>query len=647
MILSMSKIEIIGPRRHFYDVLAALHRLGTVHLEDISKKIEPGEMLMRRMEIDQEMEERRQELEAIKVRVNPLVETLDPERKLEFPEEERNLFYQEHWQASCDELKQNIENILKEVEKSTKELAERKNSLENEFAALTKYKNIARKIHPLASQLVALEDFETVALLVEKKFKGVLEVIRDELAKITKGQFELISSDVDEDTTVALIVFNKAYSEPVNAFLWAEKVNQVRLPEEFADMPFEDAFHKMTTRLEELPSELNKVKVELKKLSGEWLAKLVAVKDILEDRCGELQVAYYAGQTDYTFVIQGWVPTKYLRQLKKSLQKEFGERVVVSELPLSHEELEEAPVVLENPRWARPFQDVINLFGSPRYGTIDPTTLVAFFYPVFFGFIIGDMGYGLTLFLLCLLARYKWGKVYFIRIATSLLMLAGVSATIFGFLFGEVFGELPKDLKLIQEVKVLGITLPFDRMHGMMSYMILAVALGCAHLILGYIIGIINAWREKITGHVLEKIGFLLLFLCLFFFVAYLGKFFRFADALMALSAILGLVFILWGAGGLGLAHLPSFFSNIFSYIRLMALGVAGVVLAVVANDLGRVAGSFWAGFLIAALLHTINLIVHSFSSTIHSLRLNLLEFFNKFYEPGGRAYRPFKQSGR
>jgi vacuolar-type H+-ATPase subunit I/STV1 len=73
MILSMSKVEIIGPRRHFYDVLAALHRIGTVHLEDVSKKIEPGEMLMRRMEIDQEMEERRKELEAIKVRVDYLI----------------------------------------------------------------------------------------------------------------------------------------------------------------------------------------------------------------------------------------------------------------------------------------------------------------------------------------------------------------------------------------------------------------------------------------------------------------------------------------------------------------------------------------------------------------------------------------------
>jgi V/A-type H+-transporting ATPase subunit I len=602
---------------------------------------------MRRMEIDQEMEERRKELEAIKVRVDSLIETLDPERKLAFSEEEKKLFYQEHGQAGCDELKQSIENVLRDVEKSTKELAEKKNSLENEFATLTKYKNIVRKIHPLASQLVTLEDFETVALLVEKKFKGVLEIIREEVAKITKGQFELVSADVDEDTTAALMVFSKAYSEPVNAFLWAEKVNQVRLPEEFSDMPFEDAFNKMTSRLEELPSELNKVKAELRKLSSKWLGKLVAIKDILEDRCGELQVAYFAGQTDYTFVIQGWIPTKYLKQLRKSLLKEFGERVVISELPLSHEELEEAPVVLENPRWARPFQDVINLFGSPRYGTIDPTVLVAFFYPVFFGFIIGDMGYGLTLFLLCLLARRKWGKIYFVRITTSLLMLAGISATIFGFFFGEVFGELPTDLKLVQEVNVLGITLPFNRMHGMMPYMLLAVALGCAHLILGYIIGIVNAWREKAKGHMIEKIGFLLLFFFLFFFVAYVAKLFHYADALMALSAVLGLVFILWGAGAMGLAHLPSFFSNIFSYIRLMALGVAGVVLAIVANELGRVAGSVWAGLLIAVLLHTINLIVHSFSSTIHSLRLNLLEFFNKFYEPGGRAYQPFKRAGR
>ncbi len=97
----------------------------------------------------------------------------------------------------------------------------------------------------------------------------------------------------------------------------------------------------------------------------------------------------------------------------------------------------------------------------------------------------------------------------------------------------------------------------------------------------------------------------------------------------------------------MGIIHIPSTISNIFSYARLMALGVAGVLLADVANQLSGTVGSIWVGILLALFLHLINIVVHSFSSTIHSIRLNVIEFFGKFYESGGRQYKPFKRIGR
>ncbi len=647
MILAMSKVQIVGPRRLFYDTLAVLHNLGVLHIEDVAKKIPPGEMLLRRMEVDEETECKRKELEALRSRVNSLVKALEPSEKFEISEEEEKRYYTEHWRATAEELRKEVERVLQEVEEKTRELAEKKTKLETEMATLQKYQSVMEKIKPLASQLVTLEGFDTVALLIDRKYKGVLDLIREEVGKITKNQFELVSADVDERTTAALLVFNKTYSEAVNAFLWAEKVNQVRLPEELADKPFDEAYEAMKTRLKELPQEIEEVRSELQELSKEWYSRLRAIQNLLSDRINELSVVHLAGQTDYTFVIEGWIPKKYLKKLCQTLSKEFGDKVVVTEIPVSHEELEEAPVVLENPAWAKPFEEVLNLFGLPRYGTIDPTQLLAIFYPIFFGFIIGDVGYGLILVLLSLWAKKKMGSIYFVRVIASMLLLAGTMAMFWGFLFGEAFGDLPARFHLLKEVEIFGITIPFERSHLLMPYLYMAVGIGVAHIVLGLVLGMINAAREHARGHFIEKAGFILLLVA----AALLGtasmKIVPLGGPVGFLLLVVALFLIVRGGGFMGIIHIPSTISNIFSYARLMALGVAGVLLADVANQLAGSIGSIWVGILIAFFLHLINIVVHSFSSTIHSVRLNVIEFFDKFYEPGGRRYKPFKRSGR
>ncbi len=647
MILAMSKVQIVGPRRFFYDTLATLHNLGVLHIEDVAKKIPAGEMILRRMEVDEETEARKKELETLQSRINTLLKALEPTEGREISPQERERFYKEYWKATCEMLREEVEKVLSEVESRTKELAEKKARLESELATLRKYQNIMEKIKPLAGQLVALEGFSTVALLIDRKYKGVLDLIREEVGKITKNQFELISADLDEKTTTALLVFNKTYTEAVNAFLWAEKVNQVRLPEEFAEKPFDEAYESMKVRLKELPEKIKEVREELGELSRKWYTQLLAIRDVLTDRCSELSVVHLAGQTDYTFVVEGWIPKKHMKKLTQTLSKEFGDKVVVAELPLSHQEIEEAPVVLENPSWAKPFEEILNLFGLPRYGTVDPTQLLAIFYPLFFGFIIGDVGYGLILVLLSLWAKKKMAKVYFVRVVASMLLLAGVMAIFWGFLFGEAFGDLPARFHLLREVTIGGFTIPFERSHLLMPYLFMAIGIGVAHILLGLVLGIINALREGSRGHLIEKAGFILLLVAAFFIGVSSVKILPLGGPVGFLLLLASLFLIVRGGGFMGIIHIPSTISNIFSYARLMALGVAGVLLADVANQLSGTVGSIWVGILLALFLHLINIVVHSFSSTIHSIRLNVIEFFGKFYESGGRQYKPFKRIGR
>ncbi len=199
-------------------------------------------------------------------------------------------------------------------------------------------------------------------------------------------------------------------------------------------------------------------------------------------------------------------------------------------------------------------------------------------------------------------------------------------------------------------VKVL-FELPFNRgdIGGyLVPYMFLAVGVGFGHILLGLILGFLNAVREKARRHAIENLGFIILLVSILFLVLAIQKvipeIFTSVPVLLILVAF-GL--IVYGGGGTAILHLPTIISNIASYLRLMALGLAGLILAVIANQLGGMFSNIFLGLLVALSIHLLNIVVHSFSATIHAMRLNIVEFFGKFVAYGGKPYKPFKKAGR
>lgn len=656
MIVSMAKVEIIGPKKYFYDVLSFLHQLGNIHIEDMSKKIKPGDMLVRKMEVDEETAERRRELESLMIKINSILSSLETEETAKaVTDMEKKRHYYEFWREDCEKLKGEVDKLISELEEKTRGLATSKEQLQHEQASLAKYETIVEKIKPLAKQLVALEGFKTVALLIDRKYKAVLELIHSELSRITKDQFELVSADIDEDTTAALLVFNKIYSEPVNSFLWAENVNQVRLPDELADMPFDEALMKIKERRMKLPEELAKVREQLSEISKDWFAKLMAIRDVLNDRCKEFQVVHQFGQTDYTFVVEGWIPRKAIKKTEKALQKEFGDRVVINEMPVSHHELEEAPVFMDNPKWAKPFELLINLLQKPRYGTVDPTPFMAIFFPIFFGMMLGDVVYGA----LTILFGYWLGRRFTSprgQSAAQILYYCGTSSMLFGFLYGEFFGNLGEIVfhkyhwPFFREFHIGSITfeMPVNRIKLIFPMIYLTIGLGIGHVLLGLILAIINAVREKARKHVFENVGMIVVVVAAVVYgLSSLTK--LLPTGLKNPSSILliiGFLLLLYGGGIMGVIHVVGTASNIMSYVRLMAIGLSSAILANVANKLGDMGGNIILGIFIAAIFHAIALILGIFSPSIHSFRLHLVEFFGKFYQSGGKEYQPFKRIG-
>lgn len=648
MLLSMSRVQIVGSKRLFYDTLNVVHYLGVLQIEDLSKKISPGDMLMRRMEVDEEAQRGHAQLERLLGQISSILTTVKPEEQDDAKIQKKvHESYDVIWRSSCEDLATDCTEIIKKLTGSTRDMATHKEDLERELASLLKYETIVKKLYPLAPQLYRLEGFEAVALLINKKYGAVLDLIRSEIGKITKKQFELISAEVDEDTIAAIILFKKAYSAQVHNFLWAEKVNQVRLPESLADKPFDEILDHIKARKTEIPMEVMRIREKLDGVAEKWYVRLLVLKQAVRDKLDELEMPAQLGQTDFTFVINGWVPTKYMDKLRNTLNDEFGGKVHIEELPLTQEAREEAPVVFENPWWVKPFELVMHIWPPPRYGTIDPTPFVAIFFPAFFGMIVGDIGIGAILLLAAIFLRWKYRKLMpWVDPVSQIFIMGSISAIIFGFIYGELFGNVLELNHLIREIHILGVKLPLNRLEMIIPMLGLCVAVGAVQVILGLILGVINAVREKAQKHVIEKIGMLVVLFAILVIVAAIAMELKVLMTPAFVAIWIGLILLVYGGGFMGIIEVFGTLANIFSYLRILAIGLAGAILAMVANELIGSMGSIYIGITVALLLHGLNIALAVFSPTIHSLRLNFIEFFKQFVETGGQEYHPFKRIG-
>jgi V/A-type H+-transporting ATPase subunit I len=493
-----------------------------------------------------------------------------------------------------------------------------------------------------------------VALLVERRYKGALDQLKQELDKITHGQCEIVTSDVDEDTTAAIVVFSRVHGEAVHKFLAMENVNQIRLPSDLQDMPYDAAYEALRERRKELPEQLKKVSEELKAMSERWQLKLATIRDVLIDRTQEIDAVHMFGRTNYAFVITGWMPVKDLPRLRNEMASRWGEDIVITQMEIAEDEYGDTPVALENPKVIQPFQKLLGVYGMPRYGTVDPTVMLFLFYPLFFGMIVGDVGYGLIMLSIVLWLRFKFRENPVIQIATSILGPAATMVVAFGFVYGELLGSLLAEPYAEFVGGLTGGILPFQRSHDevVIPFMYVALATGVVHVLLGLTMGIINAVRTKSRKHLYEKGGILVFIVAILIAMAItvalrdFGTWAVWGQAVFAVIAAGGFVFAVRGGGVMGVVETMESVAHIASYLRIMAVGLAGAIFAEAVNEIVAGTVNVVLAAIIGILLHGLNFIIASFSPTIHALRLNFLEFFGKFYETGNRQYQPFTKTG-
>jgi V/A-type H+-transporting ATPase subunit I len=292
--------------------------------------------------------------------------------------------------------------------------------------------------------------------------------------------------------------------------------------------------------------------------------------------------------------------------------------------------------MLENRGVVRAFEPLASFVSLPRYGTLDPTPAVALAFPVFVGLMVGDAAYGLVLLAVLVLARRRWGSSPAMAILWPVGVLAAVSTIFFGILFGEWLGTTGHLLLGIEP-------LWFDRAEGPLPLLVLALSIGFGQIVLGLILGIANATALRERREAIGRTALLASLVAIAVALAYAAGYLPAAVGQAAIAVLIVAILVL--AATLGLAgplEVMGVVGNVLSYARLMAIGLASVMLALVANRLGGLFENVLIGIAIAALFHALNFTLGYFDASVQGLRLQYVEFFSKFVEPGGVRYEPF-----
>ncbi|MEN6519065.1 MAG: V-type ATPase 116kDa subunit family protein [Methanospirillum sp.] len=633
MLQKMSSILVVGPRSEAGQIVDTLYREGTVHLVDLTAEGSAGPGELRQIDKGSAIE-----VDQLLLKVNGLLKLLPkgrdiPESAGEIDEGLRS--------RTLEETVEGIRARLRGLDATTVEMSNRKADLELEAITLERYARILRRLQPIEDAIPELEGFEMTVLLLQKEYAYVLDQIVPMLRELAHNQFEYTAAELDESTVAVITIFNKFYSRQVHAFLFSQNVNEVRIPPDYSNMPIDEALAAIEQKREAVRIEIRQIDDRLATLSGSWRQELLNMQRTLEERRDELAVVTQFARTDYTFVAKGWIPGRSIPNTRRRLEESFRGTVVLAELPATSGEMAEAPISFANPFWARPFEFFTRLMGSPRYLETDPIPFMAIFFPIFFGLIVADIGYGICILALALFLRIRYAGRDWLRELATIFIISAIPTIVFGFLFGEFFGDLGEQLGWLRPVTFAGVT--WNRLEAMIPLLVVSIAIGVVHIFLGLGIGVANAVAQKNRRHLCEKCGMIGVILGII--LVLLTTMEIISPPLMfvgiAMLAI-GLPLLLWGGGIQGAVEIMGTMGNIMSYARLMAIGMASVMLALVANELAGEVGSVLVGALVAVLLHLMNLVMGMFSPFIQSTRLHLVEFNSKFFEGGGRPYRPF-----
>lgn len=492
------------------------------------------------------------------------------------------------------------------------------------------------------------------------------EALKAEIARgapeIDGVAVEVLSAGTQQ--TCAFLLCHASNGAKLEAFL---RSIGFTYPADRSKKPPQARMQDLNARIEKLRAEIDGAEAEIRTYAALRGAMQYTI-DYFSMRIEKYDVLGRLWQSPHVFVITGYIPAESAPALEKELTEKF-EAYVELETPAEDEDV---PVKLKNNAFAAPVEGVLESYSMPGRKEIDPSTLMAVFYYFLFGMMLSDAGYGLLMVIGCGIALAKFKNMEeSLRKFLKMFLYCGISTVFWGAMFGSFFGDAVTVIgKTFFNVDIAIPALWFTPLNEPMRLLLFSFLIGVIHLFAGlgaqfYQLARQGLWKDAIFDVVFWYMlvgGGILYLLSMQMFADMVSLGFTLPAAVGTAGAIaagIGAVGIVLTAGresrspfkrllkGLyGLYGVSSYLSDILSYSRLLALGLATGVIASVFNQMGAMLGNSPAGvavFVFAFLVgHTLNLGINVLGAYVHTNRLQFVEFFGKFLEGGSRKFNPF-----
>ncbi len=602
----MQKVRIVSLERDRPKVVAALHMLGALDLRKSKLDIS-----------DDRPDSRSNELSDSLIKVTGALQMLSS-------------------QPVRTERHMSVDHLVKEVSRAKVlneiySLANERKLIEDDQKAIDYADHIANPLHGIRmdfgrtkSDYLSYRAFETDS----RSAKQVASAV----SKSKPEGVELNISKSGKNQELVLLVYDKKAS--IDDLLKGIKLNELDLSAKYLEGSPSEVLKALSSRRKANVKRLAAISSRFMSISKSSYSRLSNLREMLEIELSRSEVSGGFKRTDNTFVVEGWVQKERVEELKERIANVTRGKAYTEEL----EGDELAPTVTKRPKFLQPFDYMVSFYSVQRSDEIDPTWIFILLFPIFYGLMVTDVGYGLASLLLATYITKKTDPDGLMYNAAKIWQLNSFAAMFFGFLSNQYFGFQ------------LGYSTPFsfDWLKNTPEIIAISVLFGVLQVVIGLVIGIINSYNH---GHrKMAYARFTSILVVLLGTVAVSGAFFgvfnstitEISAAIAAVSLILTIVF-----SGSEATEVTNLITHPLSYARLMGFGLGSVIIAFLIDM--AFTPHMSSGILVFALylvifiaLHFLNMVLSIFEGIVQGIRLNFVEFFSKFYIGNGVKFKPF-----